>query len=90
MHKATREHRSRQLNPQQRTNHIGRDDNRANQMNPNNDAYRRSRGGRPQASDGAGWSSLLTAVGVVVAGVAALAVAASAASGADAQGDKDK
>jgi hypothetical protein len=67
MDKATRDNRSRQLNPEHRTYHLRRDDNRANQLNPNNDAYWHSRGGRAGpagAREGGGWGSLLTAVGV--------------------------
>ena len=80
MDKATRDNRSRQLNPEHRTYHLGRDNNRANQLNPNNDAYWRSRGVRTEpagASEGGGWGSLLTAVGVAAAAIAAFAVAAS-------------
>jgi hypothetical protein len=82
MDKATRDNRSRQLNPEHRTYHLGRDNNRANQLNPNNDAYWRSRGGRAEpasASEGGGWGSLLTAVGVAAAALAAFAFAASSA-----------
>ena len=57
-------------------------DNRSRQLNPNNDAYWRSRGGRAEpasAREGGGWGSLLTAVGVAAAALAAFAVAASSA-----------
>ena len=77
MDKATRDNRSRQLNPEHRTYHLGRDDNRANQLNPNNDAYWRAE--PASAREGGGWGSLLTAVGVAAAALAAFAVAASSA-----------
>ena len=84
MDKATLDNRSRQLNPRDRTYHLGRDDKRANLLNPNNEAYWHSRGEPPAVGEGgSGWSSLLTAVGVVAAGLAVLAVAASVPSGSD-------
>ena len=78
MDKAARDNRSRQLNPRDRQYHLGRDNNRANQLNPNNEQYWRARGGSPAASEGRGWSSLLTVVGVVAAAVVAVGAAASA------------
>ena len=92
MDKATRNNRSRQLNPEHRTYHLGRDDNRANQLNPNNDAYWHSRGGRAEpanAREGGGWGSLLTAVGVAAAALAAFAVAASSAPASAVSTDSD-
>ncbi len=62
------------------SDHLGRDDNRANQLSPNHEQYWRTRGGRPAPSEGGGWSFLLTVVGVAAAALAAVAVAASAVS----------
>jgi hypothetical protein len=92
MDKAARDNRSRQLNPEHRTYDLGRDNNRANQLNPNNDAYWRSRGVRTElasASEGGGWGSLLTAVGVAAAALAAFAVAASSAPASAVSTDSD-